>query len=130
MSISLACVLEVARAIDVLVHSAGVKRPSKSFVESQQDPRRDSKDKTGVGSEAMKDRETVNKSPGEGENIFVMIIVNIDCNREWREGPTSCPQAPNRTSSNLNRQIDLGPGTGHKNLPKYWQFWPRHKNKM
>ncbi len=66
MSISLACVLEIARGIDVLVHSSGSKRPSKSFVESQQDPGPDSRDKTGMGSEAMKDRETVNKSPGEG----------------------------------------------------------------
>ncbi len=40
------------------------------------------------------------------------------------------PQASNRISSNLYCQIDFGPGTGQENLPKYWQFWPRHKNKM
>ena len=71
MSVSLACALEVARTIDILVHSAGTKRPSKSFVQSKQDPGPDSSDKTGMGSEAMKDWEEVDKSPGEGSVLFL-----------------------------------------------------------
>ena len=71
MSISVACVLEVARAIDVLVHSAGNKRPGRSFVESCKDKGTDSKDKTGVGSEAIKDRGDVPNQPGEGNSTVV-----------------------------------------------------------
>ena len=66
MSISVACALEIARAIDVLVHSSGNKRPSKSFIESCKDPGPDSKDKTGVGSEAMKDRDDVYIQSNDG----------------------------------------------------------------
>ncbi|XP_065066543.1 protein MON2 homolog isoform X1 [Rhopilema esculentum] len=69
MSISVACALEIARAIDVLVHSSGNKRPSKSFIESCKDPGPDSKDKTGVGSEAMKDRDDVSIQSNDEENI-------------------------------------------------------------
>ena len=73
MSISVACVLEIARAIDVLVHSAGNKRPGKSFIESCKDQKPDSKDKTGVGSEAMRDRGDVPDRPCEGK-ICICII--------------------------------------------------------
>ena len=66
MSISVSCVLEIARAIDILVHSFGNKRPSKSFIDSRKDPGPDSRDRTGIGSEAMRDREEVEKSTREG----------------------------------------------------------------
>jgi len=56
MSISVACVFEIARAIDILVHSAGNKRPGKSFINACKDQSADSKDQTGIGSEAIKDR--------------------------------------------------------------------------
>lgn len=75
MSISVACVFEIARAIDVLVHSAGNKRPAKSFIESCKDQSADSKDQTGIGSEAMKDRGDVPTRPCEGKIDLRLSII-------------------------------------------------------
>ena len=77
MSISVACVLEIARAIDVLVHSAGNKRPGKSFIESCKDQSSDSKDKTGIGSEAMKDRGDVPTRPCDGKFDLHLVIMSF-----------------------------------------------------
>ncbi len=58
---------------------------------------------------------------------IVYACVFASNSNSTQTSPTICPT--NLVSSNLNLQIDLDPVTGHKNLPKCWQFWPRHKNK-
>ena len=75
MSISVACVFEIARAIDILVHSAGNKRPGKSFINACKDQTADSKDQTGIGSEAIKDRGDVPSKECEGKLGLLLFVV-------------------------------------------------------
>ena len=90
MSISVACVLEIARAVDILVHSAGNRRPGKSFIESCKDQTADSKDKTGIGSEAMKDRGDIPNQPCEGKFVLYLLMVPYEGDKSaydiWNNG--------------------------------------------
>ena len=80
MSVALACVLEIARAVDILVHASTRKRPSSSFIHSKEDISQDSKDKTGLGSEAMKDLHQFDEAPGEGKDIgFKVTSSSLPC---------------------------------------------------